>query len=280
MRTLRLTVTALLASPLLGAAAHAGVYLESLDKELDGSETPKTSKMWFDGGRMRTERPGHEGDLQVVIFKNQAMYTVDSKSKSYRVIDKATAGQMGAQVANAKKQMEARMAAMPPEQRKKMEEMMAKMGKGGAAAMLPGAPKPSPRTLRNSGRTETVAGIKCTLWEAFEDGQKQEELCAAPAGSLPGGDDVMKTFRDISTMLSSFTESLGSGRTGNQPWNDMDKINGVPILTRDFDNGKASSEMRLTVVRKESVPAASFDVPEGYKEKKLDLGHPTSGDDD
>ena len=279
MRSPRLTVTVLLAGPLLFTAAHAGVYLESADKELVGSKPAVTSKMWFEAGRMRTERTDHDGDLEVVIFKNQAMYMVDSKAKSYRVMDKTTAEQIGAQVANAKKQMEARMAAMPPEQRKKMEEMMAKMGKG-APGMLPGAPKPPQRTLKNSGRTETVAGIKCTIWEAFEDGKKDQELCSAPASALPGGDDVVKTFRDISTMLSSFTESLGSNRADNQPWHDMDKINGLPILTRDFEDGKAASEMRLTLVRKESVPGASFEVPAGYREKKLNLGHPAGGGDD
>ena len=282
MRTLlRFTVTTLLAAPLFCAAAHAGVYLESVDKALDGSQqAPATSKMWFEGGRMRTERTEHDGDVQVVMFKDQAMYMLDSKNKTYRVIDKTTAEQMGAQLANAKKQMEARMAAMPPEQRKKMEEMMAKIGKGGAAGMLPGSVKPPQRTLKNSGRTETVAGIKCTIWEAFEDGKKEEELCAASASSLPGGDDVMKTFRDISTMMSSFTENLGRNRTDNQPWHDMDKINGVPILTRDFDDGKASSEMRLTVARKESVPAGSFEVPAGYKAKKIDIGRPAADDED
>ena len=278
MRTLRLSFAAPLAGFALCATAQAGVYLESVDKELGGSGTPTTSKMLFDGGRMRTERREHDGDQDIVIFKNQALYTLDSKSKSYRVLDKAAAEKMGAQVAAAKKQMEARMAAMPPEQRKKMEEMMAKLGKGGAGAMMPGA-KPSQRTLKNTGRTETVAGIKCTVWEAFEDGKKDEELCAAPAGSIPGGDDVIKTFREISAMLSSFTEKLGS-HAGDEPWRDMETINGVPILTRDFDDGKATSETRMTVVRKESVPASSFDVPSGYAEKKLEFPGAGGGDDD
>jgi len=278
MRTLRLTFAIPLASLAICATAQAGVYLESVDKELDGSGTPATSKMWFDGGRMRTERNERNGGVDVVIFKNQSLYTLDSKSKSYRVIDKATAEKMGAQVSAAKKQMEARMAAMPPEQRKKMEEMMAKLGKGGAGAMMPGAKQPE-RTLKNSGRTETVAGIKCTVWEAFEEGKKEEELCAAAPGSIPGGDDVIKTFRDISAMLSSFTDKLGA-RAGNEPWRDMETINGVPILTRDFDDGKATSETRLTVVRKESVSGSSFEVPAGYEEKKLPFPGAGGGDAD
>ena len=278
MRFPRLALTTVLAASALGTTAHAGVYLESVEKELDGSKAPVPSKMWFDGGRMRIERAEHDG-VELVIFRDQAMYTLDSKSKSYRVIDKATAEKMGEQVAAAKKQMEARMAAMPPEQRKRMEDMMAKMGKGGASAMMPGA-KAAQRTLKNSGRSETAAGIKCTVWEVFENGQKEEELCAAPGGSVPGGDEVIKTFRDIGTMLQSFTQSLGSGRTDNQPWHDMETINGVPILTREFSNGKATSEMRLSAVRKESVPASSFEVPAGYTQKKMNFGKAGGGDAD
>jgi hypothetical protein len=269
MRFPRLPLATLLAGATLGAtAAHAGVYLESIDKELDGSKTPTTSKMWFDGGRMRTENSAN-----VLIFKNQALYTMDAKSKSYRVIDKATAEQMGAQVAAAKKKMEERMAAMPPEQRKRMEDMMAKLGNGAGPAMLG---KPRQRSLKNTGRTETVAGIKCTIWEAVEEGQKEQELCAAPPSSVPGGDEVIKTFRDIAAMLSSLTDKLGS-QASQQPWRDMETINGVPILTRDFADGKATSEMRLTVVRKESVPGASFEIPAGFTEKKLEFPRATGG---
>ncbi len=276
MRIPQLTFAVLLAGPALCATAQAGVYFENVDKALDGSKAPETSKFWFDGGRMRTER---NAEQQVVIFKNQTLYTIDSKSKSYRTIDKATAERMGAQVAAAKKQMDARLAAMPPEQRKKMEEMMAKLGQGAGNAMLPGA-QASKRSLKNSGRTETVAGIKCTVWEVFEGDKKEQELCAAPAGSLPGGDEVIKTFRDLATMLTSFTSSLGSNRAGDQPWRDLETINGVPVLTREFDAGKATSETRLTVVRKESVPAVSFEVPAGYTEKKLDLGKAGARDAD
>jgi hypothetical protein len=272
MRAPGITVTALLAASTLSLAAHAGVYLESTDKSLGSTtEKPSVSKMWFDGGRMRTERTEADGANQIVVFKNQAMYMLEPKSKSYRVIDKATAERMGSQVADAKKKMEERMAAMPPEQRQKMQEMMAKMGaQGGAMAGLAGT-KPPERSVKNSGRTETVAGIKCTIWEATVEGKKEEELCAASPSAVPGGDEIMKTFREISTMLKSFTESFGAAGD-DQPWHDMEKINGVPILTREFSDGKAQSEMRLTAVRKESVAGASFEVPAGYTEKKLSFG--------
>jgi uncharacterized protein DUF4412 len=273
MRISGITVTALLAGSTLSLAAHAGVYLESTDKSVGSpAEKPSVSKMWFDGGRMRTERLQPDGDSQIVVFKSQSMYMLEPKSKSYRVIDKATAERMGAQVAEAKKKMDERLAAMSPEQRQKMQDLVDKMGSKGGSAMagLTGA-KPPERTVKNTGRTETVAGIKCTIWEATVNGKKEEELCAAPAAAMPGGDEIMKTFRDIATMLSSFTQSFG-GSGDNQPWRDMEKINGVPILTRDFNDGKVETEMRLTAVRKESVPGASFEVPAGYTEKKMSFG--------
>jgi hypothetical protein len=226
--------------------------------------------MWFDGGRMRTERLEGDGDSQMALFRNQALYAVDPKSKTYRVIDKPAADRMATQMSEGKKMLEAQMAGMTPEQRARMQEMMAKMGGGGLPGM-PGA-KPQQRSLKNTGRTETVAGIKCTIWEVTVDGQKDQEQCAAPAGSLPGGDEIMKVYREISTLMSSFTASLSSGSDSFQPWNDMEKINGIPILAREFEGGKATSEMRMTVVRKESVPGAKFEVPAGFTEQKMPAG--------
>jgi hypothetical protein len=263
MRIQGLTATAALAGLLMSAAAHGGVYLESTDKDLAGKEAPAVTRMWVDGGRMRTERTEQDGTAQVVIFRDQAMYTLDAKSKTYHMIDKATAERLGAQLADARKKMEASMASMPPEQRARVEEMMGAMGGG----------KAPQRTVKSTGRTETIAGIKCTVWEAHENGKKKQELCAAGPAAMPGGDDLMKTFRQISTMFSAFTQSLGQG-TDNAPWNDMEKLNGVPILTREFDEGQASMEMRLTSVRSQPVPAASFEVPAGYTEKKLNVPVP------
>ncbi len=107
-------VTALLAGSLVATAAHAGAYLESTEQELGSKEAATVSKIWFEGGRMRTERRGHDGGSQLVVFRNQAMYLLDPQTKTYRVIDKATAERMGSQVAEAKKKMDERMAGMPP----------------------------------------------------------------------------------------------------------------------------------------------------------------------
>jgi hypothetical protein len=109
------------------------------------------------------------------------------------------------------------------------------------------------------------------VWEATVDGKKEEELCAAKSGSFPGGDEVMNTLKEVGEMLKGFTEQMGkmSRNNATQPWRDLQTMNGIPIIQRDFENGKVTSETRLTAARKESVPGAQFEVPAGYTEKKM-----------
>jgi hypothetical protein len=263
MRSSLFPLAALLVAAVVSSTAVAGVYLESTRSGADKA-TAKVSKLWFDGGRMRSEgsAPG-----TVAIFKNRTMYTLDAGSKSYRVMDQASIDQLGDRMAGMRKQMEAKMAGMPPEQRQKLEKMLGQMGGGGA-------PAAAKRTLRNTGRTESAAGVTCTVWEASVDGQKEEEICAAKAATIPGGDEVMATLKEIGVMLKGFTQSVGKvARNGaSQPWLDMETINGVPIVHREFENGKVASETRLTTARKESVPGAQFEVPAGYTEKKAGFG--------
>lgn len=264
MRTLLL-----LSIAFASTAASAGVYLESSEIELGVKPppAPTVSKIWFDGGRMRST----DGDGDGAIFRDQKIYALDADQKSYTVVDKATMDRMGGQLAEARKQMEAQMANLPPERRAMMEQMMSQMGGG-----MPGAKnKAVKRDVTATGRSETVGGFKCALWEVTIDGVKDSEVCAAAPGSLPGGAEMMKTMREMGEMMKGLTEGLGemARRTAADTWADLAKINGIPVLTRDFENGKASRETRLSVIRSESVPASTFEVPKGYKERKM----PTMG---
>jgi hypothetical protein len=260
MRTLVLLTIAFAAT-----TASAGTYIESSKTELGvkPAPAPEVSKIWFDGGRMRT----NDGTGTGAIFKDQKVYALDAERKTYSVVDKATMDRMGGQMAEARKQMEAQMANMPPERRAMMEQMMSQMGGGAGAAMK----KAVKRDVTATGRTETVSGFKCAVWEVALDGVKDQEVCATSPGSLPGGPEVLKTMREMGEMLKGLTEGLGSmaRRTAADAWSDLAKINGVPILTRDFEGGKATSETRLTAIRSESVPASMFEVPAGYKERKM-----------
>ncbi len=270
MRSL-LIVTLLLAS----SRASAGAYIEMAQKDLDdGKAAPKTNKLWAESGKLRLDMD--EGKNSV-IFKNDTMYAVDHPNKRVSVIDKQTMEQVGTQMKQMQAQMQERMAQMPPEQRAQVEKMMAQHG--GMGAMGGNAPPPPPRAFKQTSRTEQVAGKPCTIWEVSENGAKVEEMCVAPMNTVNGGSEVLAALKDLGKMFEGVSQQMGgAGRDRmTQSWRELDQVKGFPVLTRDFENGKAKREQRLVTSRSESVPAASFDPPGDYKTERPQMpGQPPS----
>jgi len=255
----------LLALLLLSGTASAGVYMETAHKDLlDAKSAAEKHKMWFDSGNFRAE----DADSHAVqIYKDKTIYIVEMDEKRYTALDKDSIESLSGQISDVRKQMEARMQNMPPEQREMVEKMMGSMGGLGAKNEAP------PRVVKATNRSESAAGQSCKIWEVSVEGQKQEELCVVAPGSMPGGTEMMATMRELGELFKGFMESLGgnSGRNAiNDAWRDLQAVNGIPIITRTFQDGKASQEIRLTAVRAEAVPASSFTVPAGFKQRKLD----------
>ena len=153
---------------------------------------------------------------------------------------------------------------MSPEERAMMEQMM-----GG---MLGGAP----RTVEamDTGKTDTVDGRKCKLWDVSRDGQLDEQICVAPYSSLPGKEDFNAVFAKFAKIFEEMAKSVPmlSGMMTNE-FSAHAKTNGFPVRTRDYENGQLTGDETLVKVwREEAIPASMFDVPAGYKRKQLPMG--------
>jgi hypothetical protein len=136
---------------------------------------------------------------------------------------------------------------------------------------MPGAaPQPPKRRAQATARSEKVGGRSCRVWEMYEGTTRDEELCVVPPGSLPGGDEFYAVMKNMAAMMEGMVKALGSFGGGGDYFRDMERIDGIPILSRDFSNGRATDETRMSVVRKETVPPAAFEVPKGFK--KLAMG--------
>lgn len=257
MKLLVLSIT-LLAS----TTASAGAYVEMEQTELDGTKGPaKTNKLWADAGKLRLDM---EQGKNSVIFKNDTMYAVDHTNKRVSVIDKQTMEQVGNQMKQVQAQMQERMKTMTPEQRAQVEKMMAQQGMGPAGA----APAKPARELKQTSRTETVAGKPCTIWEATENGEKTEEMCVAPLSAVNGGAEVIEALKGLGKMFDGVAANAGPNARVTQSWREIEQVKGFPVLTRDFSHGKAKREQRLKSSRAEPVPATSFDPPADYKVEK------------
>jgi hypothetical protein len=270
----------LAAAVLLGLSANAmaGVVMQMQERDLGEPQAKPDSRVfYFQDGAFRTESPGAS---EVSVYRDEAMYMIDTKSRSYRKIDKAQAQQLGDQLAGMRKKMEEHMANMSPEQRAMIENAIGRTGAGASAAAKPDTPV---FTVRDTGRSESAAGYSCRVWEVLSNAKKEHEVCAAAPAAFPGGNDMLKSMRDIGNFVSGLTRSIGgkaSAVTGY--WTQIQQINGVPLITRDFDaSGKPDSELRVIAVKEENLAAALFQVPAGYTQKKMpNLGALAGGNDD
>jgi hypothetical protein len=230
------------ASPSLAAA---GTYVESLaTNHVTPQAKPQPMKMWAGNGKFRMEMQG--GVVQ--IFRDQAFYTLNTAGKSYTKLDKAALDAMTKQADEAKKNLEAML---PPEQREKRKAQ----------------PKPQvDRSVKPTDRTEAAAiGQTCKVWEVFSNGTKVQELCVVEVAKLPNGKELVATMQTVGEAFKGTAASAGMAEV----WQDVKTMNGFPVITRVYMNGKLLQEVKTTAIRAADTPESMFTVPAGFKEQKM-----------
>jgi hypothetical protein len=267
-----------LATILLAAGtARAGVFIEMSDHDIASGKMTPRHNIFVQQGMLRADRTdGHTS----VIFKDNAMIVLDSATKTYRVLDKATMDQLAGKMGDMMSAMQARMAAMPPDQRASMERAMQSMGQS-----MPGAPA-APRThtfdAQDLGAAGTAAGRSCHLWNAVRDGKPEEQMCVVPESALPGIGDVQATIRSAAAFNQQFQESMQAHGGAASAWAPnvggmmsqnmavMQKIGGLPVATRHYDSSTgalAATESVMTQWQQRTIDGAQFEVPAGYTRK-------------
>lgn len=244
---------AVIAALVCSAHAAAGTYIEASRTDLlSPLRPPETQKMWFDGGSFRLEN--ELGDA-VEIFKDRTLYLVEPLRRRYTAFDATSLDQAPSEAREAHPAA-AKAAALRPNE-------VSAANRGGEAA-------PGSRVARETSRTESSGGRTCTVWEIAVDGVKVQELCVIPAVSVPGGAQILADMRHVGELI----DDLGLGETlrGSvaHSWGDLGLVNGIPILSRSFENGHATVEIQITAVRTEPVPFTAFEVPQGFKRHRLE----------
>jgi hypothetical protein len=253
-----------LAGGLLGArAASAGVTIVTQK----GTEPPST--IYMDGDHLRVEGGEHSGrhrDVVLIDAAKKTLVTVDDQAKTYTVIDAAERQRIHAQIDGAMAQMRERMKNMPPEQRQKIEEMMARNGMG------PGAAKPKERDIKfeSMGSKKTINGFSCQMYRKLEEGKVREEMCAVPWSS---GLVQKSDFASLSKFAQEMAEDI-TGRHGSQNLlEELDRYPGIPISRVTIEpDGKRGDEELTKSIKRGSIEASKFAVPAGYTKKELELG--------
>jgi hypothetical protein len=241
MNSRKASLVAVAVAVAVPSLAAAGTYVESVaTNHLTPQAKPQAMKMWAGNGKFRMEMQG--GVVQ--IFRDQAFYTLNTPAKSFTKLDKAAMDAMTAKADEANKSLEA---LLPPEQRGKKKSQKIE------------------RTVKPTDRTETAAiGQSCKVWEVITNGTKVQELCVVEVAKLPNGKELVATMQQVGEAFKGTAASAGM----SEVWQDVKTMNGFPVVTRMYMNGKLFQEVKTTSMKAADTPESMFTIPAGFKEQK------------
>lgn len=248
------------ASLLVAATASAGIRVENVTRDIKTKVADgPTQTVLVQDGKIRAS----SGRDNAMILKGTTITIIDDGRKSYTEMDKEQMKKMASQASAAMTQMQEKLKNMPPEQRAMMEKMMGSQMPGGMPT-----DKPDVYESKNTGKTDTAEGRKCAVWNLLRNGKLIEELCVVPFSSLPGKENFEKSFKELAEAFAEFSKGMPNVENQVQV---RSNVNGYPVRTRSYDAaGKLrGTETVMTKWVEESVPAASFEVPKGYKKKEM-----------
>ena len=246
---------------LAAQSASAGVYVEMVDHDIKADKTTLAQKIYVQNGNGRfVDKDGH-----ATLIKDGTFYIIDDRDKTYVVFDKATMEQLAKKISDAMEKMKAQLAQLPAEQRAQMEQMMPGLAGGD-----------SKRTVEvfETGKTDKVDGRTCRLWDVKRDGKLDDQICVVAYSDLPGKENFQAMFANFAKVFEEMAKSVPmlAGMMTNE-FSAQAKVNGFPVRSRGYDNGKlGDDEQVMKVWREEAIPAATFEIPAGYKQKQMPMG--------
>lgn len=243
------------------ATVDAGVHIETTTRDIatkvaDGA--PQV--MQVQDGKIRAS----QGTSHGMILNGSTITLLDDKHKTYREMDEQALENMASQAGAAMAQIQEKMKNMSPEQRAMMEKAMGNRIPGGMAA----SETPDTYAATDTGKSDTVEGRSCRIWQTTRNGAPLEELCVVPYASLPGHEDIEKAVRKMTDAVEDLSRAMPNIEKAMKA---RLSVNGYPVRVRRYDAQGAlrKSETVLTKWVEEAVPAAAFDVPAGYTKQEL-----------
>ena len=219
-------------------------------------------------GKMMAMRGKDAEEVPQMIFRGdrQVLYAINPKRKEYIEVDKATFDQMGGQMDEMMKQMEAKLADMPPQQRAMVERMMRQQMPDPAQA---DSPMRKPIVKRTEERKE-IAGYPCRLYEIHVDDQKVREIWVTTWTNVDQGREAFGIFSELEEFFEGLMDAMKNSPFAGalqNPFDQVSKIDGFPVLTREFKGGTAIRESLFKSVTTVELAPDAFEPPKNYAKR-------------
>ena len=244
-------------------SALAGVIMNMVTSDGSGRQTD-SSKIFAQSEMIRIDNIG--GENMSMIFRGEEFLMLNHTDRTYFVMDQAMLEQLNSQMNEAMKLMEAQLAQVPPEQRAMVEKMM----QGQMQNMMSMEPPPPPRV--ETGGASSWLNYSCTQYTVYSGSDKSQEICAASPNQIEGSDEVIGAFQEMAAFITKMSESMpgpmASGMAQN-PTGMMDQIDGFPVHTLHYENGKVIREVSLESITRQSLDESMFSAPADYAQQQM-----------
>jgi hypothetical protein len=225
--------------------------------------------IYADGDHVRIDHPGRSERASATILDAVARKVVllNDKDRTYTELTEADRQRLRQRMTEFRSQMSERLKSLPPAERQKVEEMMAKKGVSAPPGEAPAAREHDTR-FEPLPDKKTVNGFACQMYRRLEDGKLREEICVAPwSAALVQKSD----FAAIQKFANSVADEFGGGRRSRQGLLvDLDKFPGVPITRVPVDaDGKRGEEEQIKSIKRGPIAPAKFAPPNGYAKKDV-----------
>lgn len=208
-------------------------------------------------GKVRMDSGASEG-WSLYDSETGTLTTVDTRKRSYTVLDEEKLRALSGQVNDAMATMRKQLEQMPPEQRAAMEKMMGGMGAATGKSAMEIA-------VDRTGKRLTKGGHDCRQVFLSVGSFARMELCVVDESEIDMPDADRETLASMQKMMKTVAESV-TGGDRRAPL-DYKSLGGMPVYMKP--GNARSGEMLKDVAH--DVDASLFTVPAGYREEKLSM---------
>lgn len=201
-----------------------------------------------------TDEPGYT----LYDKSRNIMIHVDDRKRAYYEIDLKILQQQMQGASQQMAQMRAQLAAMPPEQRRIMEQQMP--GISGSSA---------PVTNKAKG-SRKVNGYSCKAYEFYQQGRLIGEVCLASASATGIGKSDYSTLMSMMGFMQAMakmTSDMIGETTGHDPLM-LSNLKGIPIMTKDPADG---SDMTINSLSGSKLDSKLFTAYKSYTRQPIEM---------
>jgi hypothetical protein len=108
--------------------------------------------------------------------------------------------------------------------------------------------------------------------QVLQDDVLTDEICVAPGNTLKGSDELIVAAKRMSELLKEMMASMDAPwlkQMAEKQTQNFEKLGGIPVLSRHFEDGKVQNETTMSFIRTEALAASLFEVPAGYTKKEM-----------